>query len=101
MTPHFDIPFRFVGTSAATVEQNSPKEFSNAVENIIRTPLGFRDELPDFGVHDVLFSQAPINPSLLIRDVERYEGRARLIGVELADQIDESVRHIQIQIEGT
>ena len=47
--PHFDYPFRFVNGHARCVEQDSADEIANAALAVLKTPPGFRAELPDFG----------------------------------------------------
>jgi phage baseplate assembly protein W len=57
--PHFSLPFRFAsqGESIASSvhEQDSEEEVMQCVELIIRCPLGFREEKPNFGVMDPTF----------------------------------------------
>jgi phage baseplate assembly protein W len=57
--PHFDFPMRLAGKSIATVEQDSYTDVVNCIHAIVRTPSGYRDEAPEFGVPDVTFAMVP------------------------------------------
>ena len=47
--PHLAVPLRLTGAQIATVEQDSDEEIMQAVAAIVRTPLGHRTDLPEFG----------------------------------------------------
>lgn len=100
---HFAMPFRFVATNgvtdAVTVAQDSPEEVRTSIEVLLRCPLGFREELPEFGVPSPLFGQAPLSTDLIKRSVEQWEPRASIYAAEYGDLTDEAVRHITIEIQ--
>ena len=80
-TPHFDIPFRFAvqgdGRLAAAVnEQDSRRDLEACVEAIARTPAGFREELPEFGITPPEFSQGGPDLDRLRGEIEAWEERA-------------------------
>jgi phage baseplate assembly protein W len=53
--PHFAVPFRVLGSSVAVVEQDSDEELLQSVATLLRTPVGSRDELPEYGIPDLPF----------------------------------------------
>jgi phage baseplate assembly protein W len=103
-TPQFDLPFRFEakddGTvQAAVVEQDSTQDVLNCVEAVLRTPLGYREELPDFGVEDPTFRQMPVDPSRIAQAIERWEPRANITVDSYPDSLDEALAHVRVQVE--
>jgi phage baseplate assembly protein W len=78
-SPHFDLPFRFVGKGAAVVEQDSLQDIENCVVAALRTPIGFRTELPDFGTSDKTFQLQPLTYSELVAEIARSEPRANVV----------------------
>lgn len=82
--PHFALPFRFEpqpgGTlAAAVVEQDTREDIGACFEAILRTPRGFRDELPAFGISPPEFSQGGPDIALIRSEAEEWEGRASLL----------------------
>jgi phage baseplate assembly protein W len=101
--PHFQLPFRFEPINgvpeAAVYEQDTVDEITGCVEGIIRCPVGFRDELPDFGTPgDVLFSEAPLDLEAAKGAVSRWEPRAGVDYEESGSLFDEAIRNIGIRI---
>ena len=100
--PHFAYPFAFQNVNgqvqAAVVEQDSIEEILACVNAIVACPIGTRDELPGFGVPDVLFAQAPLNPSTVVQAIVRWEPRARIAASEFADAGSDAQRHLQLEI---
>jgi hypothetical protein len=101
--PHFQMPFRFDLVKgvpeAAVYEQDSVDEIATCVETIIRCPIGFRDELPEFGTPgDVVFGQAPLDLEAAKGCVSRWEPRADADYSEGGSAFDEGIRNIGISI---
>lgn len=69
-TPHFDLPFRFVRGAAVVVEQDSYRDVHNCVEALVRYPLGFRDDRPDFGITDETFSIINPDSAINVDDIQ-------------------------------
>lgn len=53
--PHFAHPLRIVGGSAQTIEQDSDEDLLLCVSTLLRTEIGSRDELPEYGIEDLAF----------------------------------------------
>ena len=83
-TPHFALPFRWApqpdGTlAAAAVEQDSREDIEACFEAILRCPLGFRDELPAFGIAPPVFEQGGPDIERIRGEAEEWEARAGLL----------------------
>jgi phage baseplate assembly protein W len=89
--PHFALPLRFVGTTFVENEQDSGDDVHDCVEAALRTHMGERETLPEFGVHDVTFELQPIQTDRLINDVVRSEPRATLEITQYMDQVDQHI----------
>lgn len=98
--PHFDLPFRLVGTSFGVEEQDSAEDVANCVECIIRTPYGFRDDNPSFGLDDPVFDYLPLNVEHIRAQIEEQEPRAKLIVNQTQDLNDTLVAVLNISIGG-
>lgn len=97
--PHFSLPFRFVNGAAAVVEQDTAEEVATCVEAIIRCPIGFRDELPEFGAVSPVFRQAPVPVEELRQAVAEWEPRANADITEYGDAVDEAIRTVRIAVD--
>jgi phage baseplate assembly protein W len=78
----FAFPFRVEGSQVATVDQDSLEEIRDCVIACLRTRLGSRLEVPDYGVANQAFKRQPRNPTadVYLRAVEAVEPRAALLG---------------------
>lgn len=57
MIPHLRTPITFIDGRAEVVDQGSTEEIIECCKNILRYPVGQRDDLPGFGTPDFLFAQ--------------------------------------------
>lgn len=96
--PHFDIPFRLLPAGTPVTEQDTFEEIANCVEVIIRTPLGFRDDAPDFGFPNLeLLSQPVINQELQ-EIVDNQEPRASVLLREQPDFYDNLIDRVTVEV---
>jgi phage baseplate assembly protein W len=91
--PHFAIPFRFeFDTSgvlhAAVNEQDTIEDVTACVEAIVRTPIGYREELPDFGIRDQTFTEGMINSEEILVSLQQWEPRAEVLIEEDPSMLD-------------
>lgn len=101
--PHFDLPFRFVAGSAATVEQDSLDDVTNAVEAVLRYRRGHRIDVPEFGITDPALA-ARVDVLDLQTEVEQWEPRADLLVASsgpdrfeaLVERVTVSVRDVRV-----
>lgn len=96
-TPHFDLPFRFVGGRAVVVEQDTLRDVQNCVEAILRTEPGTRESNPGFGLADLTFSERPLNLSSIMTQVAVSEPRATMLLEEKPDEFDELVTRVSVR----
>lgn len=96
--PHLRVPIRFEAGRAALVEQDTQEEIEQCVEAIIRYPLGYRLDQPDFGVADPAFSQAPVGTEDLEAAIMTWEPRADALLEENPDSLDSLVDRIRVAV---
>jgi phage baseplate assembly protein W len=94
--PHFVFPLRIDGSGhIATVEQDSTEDILSCVYVALKTPLGTRPYVPNFGVDDYTFSQAPVRLSEIQAQIVASEPRA---DVDLSEQITDLVDKIVVGV---
>lgn len=104
--PHFSHPFVFMtlpggGVVAGVDEQDEGDEIAACVERIVRTPEGYRDELPSFGIPQQVFAQGPLDTEPIRRKVAEFEPRADLDLSSSISTQDELVQTIRVELEAT
>ena len=100
-TPHFSLPFRFGGIRGCAFvnEEDSAEDISDCVKGIIAYPVGTRDDLPDFGIPDLVFSNP--SPSTLRDAIVHWEARID-IGVDGTPIItDEQLQQFGVNLRGS
>src|SRR4051812_22012606 len=102
-TPQIAIPFEILSDGTVReVEQDSMDEIAMSVEAILRYPLNYREELPEFGLPDLAFTEDTQDLSQLIQShVERWEDRVKILVEERPDQWNTMVREFTARLEGT
>jgi phage baseplate assembly protein W len=101
-TPHFGLPFRFSRSSAVVAEQDTIDDIANCVEAILLTHIGWRDEVPGFGVPELAF-RLPSSRSGRIETINALvsdqEPRASILMTEAPDRYDNLISHVLTTIE--
>jgi len=77
--PHFSYPFRFGGPHAAVTEQDSLDEIADCCAAILLCPLGYRDELPEFGLPPQTFATPAPSRDEVRAALEKWERRAAVL----------------------
>lgn len=100
--PHFRFPFTWGKDGhAQCVEQDTSEDVYQCVEALIRTPRGFRLELPDYGISDPTFSEGEPDTSDIQSAIEIYEPRARAdIDLSNDEEVDALAWTIMADISG-
>jgi hypothetical protein len=81
----FLAPFAFSSAgSVETVPQDSAEALLSNTLNVCECEEGFRDDLPEFGVPELAFQNAPLHLKPLVEAVRRWEPEAELDVVEKA-----------------
>lgn len=96
--PHFDLPFRFVGGSAAVVEQDSIDDVINCVEAAVRTQRGERKEIPTFGVYEMTFQDQPVDTRSFSAQIVEHEPRATLLFEQNPHEFDAIVADVRMTV---
>lgn len=94
--PQFALPLQLVGTDLLEREQDTPEEISDCVEVVLRTTLGQRPTLPDFGIADPTFSLGGADLEALRLAVETWEPRASALLEREPGLLDELVDRINV-----
>ena len=77
--PHLDQPFSFGPVFANVVEQDSPEDIINCVAAILRTQIGERVDLPEFGIDQPTFETQPVDTNSIVEQIVVQEPRAAVI----------------------
>jgi len=98
--PHISYPFRLnaAGTGAVAVEQDSEEEIMDCVEVLIRTPLGFRLEAPDYGVRPQEFREGGADIEEINTAINEWEDRAHVIIERQPDALHDLVDRVRIGV---
>jgi phage baseplate assembly protein W len=104
--PHFALPFRFVtgagaqtASAAVVTEQDSIDEIAACVLAILLCPIGFRVELPTFGIPDQAFATPGVDEDRLRQAIETWEPRAAVLLDANRDAFDALVERIQVLVQ--
>lgn len=91
--PHLASPFRIVGRSAVTIEQDSDEDLLLNVSTLLRTEIESRDELPEYGIEDLPFrSDAYTEITAAIRE---WEPR---MAAESDDEIHDLIQTVNVKV---
>lgn len=97
---HFAWPFQRGPDGKITVVEQDTAEHIAACENvIIRCPLGFREDRPEFGWPFPEFQPAPLDLAPLQAALRKFEPRGRATATEYADAADAAVRHVEVEVQ--
>lgn len=94
--PHFAFPLRIDGSGhLATVAQDSVDDILSCVYMALKTPIGSRVYVPNFGVDDYTFSNAPVRLAEIQAQIVASEPRAE---VGLSEKVQELVETVVVGI---
>lgn len=100
--PHFRVPFNFGRNNHADViEQDSTDDVKQCVEAVLRTPLGSRLEVTDYGIEDQNFKENGPDERSLRRVIDRWEPRADYDITIIPNPADPQDWTIQVEIQGS
>lgn len=98
--PHFAFPFQRGADGKVQVVEQDSEEHIMACENVIvRCPLGWREEKPEFGWPWPEFSTIPLDLSALEAALRQWEPRSRATAQEYADIAEAAVRDVIVSVE--
>jgi phage baseplate assembly protein W len=98
--PHLAWPFaRGIDGNVLVVEQDEAPHIDACCQVIIRCPVGFRPERPEFGWQFPEFRNVPLDTANVTEAIKRWEPRAtNVTAYEYADAAADAVRHISIDV---
>ncbi len=96
--PHFSALFTIGRGGAEVVEQDSTDDKAACVYRTAVCPQGFRQDLPAFGIPQLLRKTVPLNLDALQSAIELWEPRADLTVSQQVEALNEAV---EIDIEVT
>ena len=96
IVPHFAFPLRLDGSGhIAIVQQDSVDDILGCVFMALKTPIGSRPYVPNFGVDDYTFATAPVRLSEIQAQVIASEPRAE---INLSEKVNELVETIVVGV---
>jgi len=98
-TPHFHAPFTFDQGVALVDDQGTLAEVTSCVENVVACREGDCPDIPNFGIPNDEFDQAPLSTQPIEAAINFWEPRAELTLTEVADPLDPTGSHRIINIE--
>lgn len=98
LAPHYSPTFTLNARGqSVVVEQGSEADLRARAKNVLVCPKGFREDLPEYGIPNVLFRNPPLNTGQIQTEVSRWARldasvAEHMIGLEVASrEIDVSV----------
>lgn len=104
-TPKLAVPFRMTPKGAVVVEQDSTEEIEQCAEAVLRTPLGYRIENPEFGLRDQTFNENGADLGEIAQTLSQWGHPLTDVEIErdpdLFDRIVDNVRvHVRRNPDG-
>lgn len=101
MASHFSMPFDVdpLTGHVREAEQDSVEDVAGCVEVILRTPRGFRDELPEFGLPDPAFKPQEVTIEAMRVAVTEWEPRAVATFEDQSNAFELGVQRIRATID--
>jgi phage baseplate assembly protein W len=101
-TPHFSLPFRFEIDSfgvahAAVNEQDSLQDITDCVTAILSCPLGFRFDLPEFGLRDQTFGTPGADLDEIQHAITQWEPRADVLIEEDPSMLNQLIDTVRVR----
>jgi phage baseplate assembly protein W len=96
---HFAAPFVIKRAGTNVVEQNSPEDVAACVLRICQCPVGYREDLPQFGIPSLEFASVPLQLAGVEEAVKRWEPRALLETTEEAEALQQALRIVHLGVE--
>lgn len=98
--PQFSLPLRLQGTDFATVEQDSSQELADRVNILVRTPPGWLDGAPGFGLADQQFRKGGADIAEVGRQIDTWVPDAGAVLEHDPTGLDEALDLLGIRVAG-
>lgn len=96
--PHFALPFRVANGRAVVNEQDTTDDVVSCVVAIMLCPLGYRAELPEFGIDDPTFREGGPDQEAIANAIARWEPRADTLMSLTRDTLDELAYRVSVLV---
>lgn len=96
--PHFSNHFEIHRHGPVVVEQDTSEDIAACVYRICVCTEGFREDQPEFGISEPVFTTVPLELEGLVGSIERWEPRAELEVSEQAEAASQALRQIGIEV---
>jgi hypothetical protein len=90
-------PFSMSAEGAVTTQQDTDAEILDCVEVILSVPLGYREDLPEFGLSDPVFAVG-VDTQEIMDTVTRWEPRADAVVASRPDVVDALIQHVVVSV---
>jgi hypothetical protein len=96
---HLTSPFTFNNRGIASVQiQDSPEEHRTRAYNVVVCPIGFRDDLPEYGIPELLFSRVPLDVESLKTAIERWAEIEKVSASEAEEIFQSADRKVTVEV---
>lgn len=100
ITPKFQVPFRINRRSASYVEQGSIEEVMQCVLAVLKTPVGQREDAPEFGLLEQVFLEGGADLTEIRRAIQEFEPRASILSDQVLRNLLAEV-NIKVRTDGS
>lgn len=97
MIPRLKWPLELVGTSLATVEQDSDEDIVQCLKGVLRHRPGDRPDIPALGVPDLAFAEQPLHLEVVQEVLRRHEPRVDVLLTQDPALIDQLVAEVKVE----
>jgi phage baseplate assembly protein W len=96
--PHFTLPLQFAGPGLVVTEQDTADDILSCALAIVLCPLGFRAELPEFGVADSTFSEGMAHSEPYAEALAEWEPRVDATVTARLDTLDALITNVRVRL---
>jgi hypothetical protein len=96
--PQFSLPLRLQGTGFALAEQGSSDELADRVNVLVRTPPGWLDGRPGFGLADQAFRKTGADLAEVGRQIDVWVPDAATVLEHDPSGLDKALDFLGIQV---
>lgn len=99
MPEQFSLPLRMLANGRlATTEQGTAPELADRVNVLVRTPPGWLDGRPGFGLADQAFRKTGADVTVVSRQIETWVPEAAAVVSEDPSLLDRALDYLGIQV---
>ena len=98
--PHVAFPLTFNVNGPGYVDQNTLEHLASQVYGVLVCPIGYRDDIPAFGIPWPQFTNAPPNTQAIQEAILQWVPSATLDVSSYQDPSSDQFWHIQVTVSG-